>query len=325
MTVAQDQLAALLTSSERLIRRRAAEVWRWLRDHNKLADIERQLAAGNVAGAIQQIERAAELIAEASTASYNRAAAATSARVSTAAGVPFMFDQTNRATVAALARERARLVREVTTRQREAITRAIDEGIRAGANPIAVARRVRDSIGLTEAQVGQVEAYRRALEAGGVEALTRQLRDRRFDRTVRRAAREETPLTPRQIDKMVEAYRERRIIRRSEDIARTESLAAVHAGEHDTWQQARASGDIAMGDIVREWWHSGLDEARPFHLSMHKQRRGLDEPFLTGLGNSLMFPGDPKAPVVERVNCRCNVTTRFVAMARTNDRATRAR
>ena len=189
------------------------------------------------------------------------------------------------------------------------VRRALVAGTEAGVNPIAQARNFRAAIGLTETQLAAVDNFERMLREGSAEALTRELRDKRFDRTVARAIAGD-PLSEDQINLMTRRYRERYVKFRSETIARTEALRAVNAGSHEMIQQAVEAGKIDAAQITRQWNTSLDGRERASHAAMHLQPRGFGEAFTSGDGFALMFPGDPAAPAKETIQCRCAVTTR---------------
>jgi hypothetical protein len=54
---------------------------------------------------------------------------------------------------------------------------------------------------------------------------------------------------------------------------------------------------------------------RGSHRAMHGQTRGVDEPFESGAGFSLMYPGDVNAPPEETIQCRCTVGTRMTSLS----------
>ena len=88
---------------------------------------------------------------------------------------------------------------------------------------------------------------------GILRALTYDLRDHRFDATIRRAQREVVPLSQDRIEKMLGRYRERFIKYRAEVIARTESSAGGPRRESrgvSPGCRGRASGgDGACADV----------------------------------------------------------------------------
>ena len=90
-------------------------------------------------------------------------------------------------------------------------------------------------------------------------------------------------------------------------MAETEALAATQAGVHAALTQAEQRGILSE---IRQSWQTIPDERRrPSHAAMQGQERPLGVPFTSGLGNSLRFPGDPQAPVEDRIRCRCHLET----------------
>jgi hypothetical protein len=236
---------------------------------------------------------------------------ATAALISNVLFRPVSFDQTNVRAVRIMQDAKLRLIREFTEQQRLATREALFEGIRRQVNPIEQARYFRDSVGLTQHQQRIVNNFRRLLESQSSDALNRKLRDARFDRTVRRSIDSGEPLTTDQVNKMVERYRERFIKYRSEMIARTESLRAVHQGAEEMYQQAFDSGELKQDEIVRTWNSVGDGRTRHHHATMNGQKRKVGEKFRSGQGTILDYPGDPKAPGDETIHCRCLLVTRF--------------
>ncbi len=216
------------------------------------------------------------------------------------------FDQVNTRAVRIMQEQRLRLIREFTAEQRRATREALVEGIRRGDNPLQQARNFRASIGLTERQTIAVANFRRLLEGGSREALSRTLRDRRFDPTIERAIKTGEPLTQAQINRMVRRYYERSIASRAFAIARTEALAAVHMGTEEAYEQAIEAGDLDADQLTRTW-HTARDErVRGTHVILNGLKRAVGEMF-----GPLRFPGDPQAPAAERIRCRCALSTRI--------------
>jgi hypothetical protein len=223
------------------------------------------------------------------------------------------FDQVNERAVSIMQRERLRLIREFSAGQREATRAALTDGIRRGLNPIEQARNFRGSIGLTANQQRAVERYRQLLDAGNIEALSRELRDKRFDGTVRRASRTNTPLTGEQINRMVDRYKEKMLAFRAKTIARTEALRAVHAGNHEAYLQAIDSGAIDANQLQRKWITAGDERVRGSHGSLSGTIRSIDDTF-PSFGGPLRFPGDPAGPAAETIQCRCSLSTRITSL-----------
>lgn len=222
------------------------------------------------------------------------------------------FDQTNFRAIRFMQADRLRLIREFTVEQTAATQEALRDGIRRGLNPRDQARNFRSSIGLTARQTQAVNNFRRLLDENSSEALTRQLRDRRFDSTVRRAIGAGEPLSTDQVDRMTDRYRERFLRYRSEVIARTEALRAVHAGSEEMYEQAFDQGLVDPQNVVRTWNTATDGRVRDHHTTMNGQERRPGEPFVSGNGNALRHPGDIEAPAEETIQCRCVIGTRIV-------------
>jgi hypothetical protein len=213
-------------------------------------------------------------------------------------------------------RSRLDLIRDITTEQRILIRAALIGAEESGESPLVTARQIRESIGLSEAQLEWVANFRRSLEAGDLSAAAgRALVDGRTERMLSSAAARGAKLTPAQIDAAVERYRNAMVNYRAETIARTEAARIVGQGTTEAYNQAIASGQIAAEQIECTWLHSprarDKSHEREFHAVMHGQTRAWGEPFESGLGNLLLFPCDPAAPVKETANCRCARTVRI--------------
>lgn len=243
---------------------------------------------------------------------YNTSATDAALFLQRSLGIPMTFDVTNFSAVGSMQSHRVRLVTGFGMEQRDATMRALQNAFTTGANPRDTARAIRGSIGLTENQTRAVQNYRRLLQENNSEALTRGLRDRRFDSTVRQAIRNKEPLSKTQIDRMVGRYDERMLKFRSEVIARTESLRSVNGGQKDMFDQAVASGDLQNDQLERTWNTAKDERVRDSHSAMHNQTvSGVVDPFISGLSNALQYPGDPAAPAEDTVQCRCAVGTRI--------------
>jgi hypothetical protein len=197
----------------------------------------------------------------------------------------------------------ARLVQQVSDQIRATVREVVDRGIREGSGTATMAREIKTFIGLTADQQQAVINYRTMLERQSAAALTRELRDRRFDPTLERAVAPGGPrLTAAQIDAQVDAYQRRSLAMRAETIARTESITALNTGQRAAWSQVVEQGGVQRGD-VRQYWHVARDErtcptCRPIPR-MNPNGVGLNEAFVTPDG---MVEGPTMHP-----RCRCTV------------------
>lgn len=244
-------------------------------------------------------------------------------------GTTFAFDKLNPQLVQWVKSYAHNLIREIDKQTRESVRAALLDGMHKGQNPVATARDVRQAIGLTTKQAKAVANFRAQLETfhlrtsakgwnlgGKIDRVNgrqvfrpdadgtpldgideRRLRDFRFDGTLRRAMETGKPLTPAQIDKMVEAYRRKFLRFRAETIARTEALRATNQGVQEAWRQAILDGKADAG-LVRRQWVVAKDERLCPTCSpvpgMNPERGVLmDEPFKTPDGPVMLPPVHP--------------------------------
>jgi Phage Mu protein F like protein len=91
---------------------------------------------------------------------------------------------------------------------------------------------------------------------------------------------------------------------RAMTVARTETIGAVNAGIYRGAQlEAEQRGDLAP---FLQWISTADERTRPTHVAADKQRTLLGQPFTVG-GARLLFPGDPRGPANEVINCRCSI------------------
>lgn len=173
-------------------------------------------------------------------------------------------------------------------------------------------RREGGLIGLTPNQAGWVQSLKEELASGDPTRMAgyfgRELRDKRFDRIVERAMAAGKPVGAGDIRRIAGRYADTVLRMRGETIARTETIQAMSAGRDEAIRQATEQGMVQ--GVVKTWNTAGGGRTRDTHASMDQQKRAQDEPFTTGGGYSLQFPGDSSlgAPARETINCRCWVS-----------------
>lgn len=304
---------ALLTRAEPQVRRRFL---RLVRESRALLDLE-ELATLIELGRIDEALAVTDEIAPGLVAQLQQvylASGINSAAVirSQVPDSQFDFNLANQRALNSLANDRLRLVVGFNQEQRAATQLALTDAFRRGRPPIEAARAFRSSIGLTGNQVQIINNYRADLEGRSSRALTRELRDRRFDPTVRRAIRTGQPLTQAQIDRMVERYSDRWLQFRSRTIARTETLTHASQADEEAYRQAIEEG-VFPEEALTNRWRARLRNTRDSHLApLNGQTQPLGVPFISGAGNRLRYPGDSAAPASEVVNCEC-VLERVIA------------
>ena len=213
----------------------------------------------------------------------------------------------NQATVSYLERYKLDLIQQIGSNTREAVRTSLIADQIAGINPVETARNFRNTLGLTAKQEQSVRNYRTYLETLDKQALQRELRDKRHDSVISRAIADQKPLSPEQIEKMTNRYREKYIKYRAETIARTEALRAVSIGNRAALDQMIGNADVDTEKLRRFWHYTGDSRTRQAHRDipgMNKEGRKLDEPFQTPLG-PLMLPRDPSGSAENTIKCRC--------------------
>lgn len=145
------------------------------------------------------------------------------------------------------------------------------------------------------------------LDAGYFEM---ELRDKRFDATVRAAIDAGKPLPVDVVDKLVDRYRSASLVHRGEQIGRTEALAALNRSEYEATRQALMQSDLPMEAAVKVWDSAGDARVRSSHKALDGQRAGMDEAFVSPVtGAKMMHPGDATMGAGGRdvIACRCKV------------------
>lgn len=303
------RIEAALSTAERQVQRRFLQAVLSMQDVPRgFTYLVRQ---GRFDEAVKLAERLGLEIAGVSQSVFISNGQATARFLTPLVGVSVDFDAVNHRAVRWLSTRRDNIIREMSYQQAASTRAALAEGVAQGLNPRAQARLIRGSLGLTETQTRAVANYSRLLRQGSSEALTRGLRDRRFDRTVQAAVDGRRALSEAQIVQMTDRYRERYLRFRAETIARTESLASVHAGTKEMYEQSVDAGVLDEEGLTQEWVTARDERVRSSHESMNGQTSALDEPFESGAGALLRYPGDPEAPLEETIQCRCVVARTF--------------
>ena len=305
------RITTLLDRAEPAVRRRFIQLTNAAKQIGTLEEIAGLLEAGRIEEALAITDGISQGLVSQLEQVYAAAGFSSAAALRSQTDTLFEFNAINARSVATLQTERLRLVREFNSQQRAATRILLEDAFTRGLAPIEQARVIRESISLSSSQARAVVNYRRLLSEGTPgslgQVLERKLRDKRFDPSVRAAARGDRVLTSAQIDRMVVRYEERFVAFRARTIARTETVAAVGAGDLEMWNQAIESGVVDPQDVINEWSTAADERVRPSHNFMNKQQQPFGEAFTSGAGNRLRFPGDPLGPPSDTINCRCVV------------------
>ncbi len=165
-------------------------------------------------------------------------------------------------------------------------------------------------IGLTSQQAGFVRNMRRELAdpAAMANYFGRTKRDRRFDGIVKKAQAAGKPVSQADIDRIAGRYADRLLKLRGDTIARTESITAMRAGQHEGFQQLVDSGRVRDDQIERTWSAAKDSATRDHHRAMHGAKlRGMSRRWVLPDGSVMDYPGDTShgAAPGEVINCRC--------------------
>jgi hypothetical protein len=176
-----------------------------------------------------------------------------------------------------------------------------------------IKKRIGGVIGLTPNQEKWVANARRYLLTGDESYFELTLRDKRFDKTIRKAMDEGKPPPPETLEKAMVSYKNRALKYRAEVISRTETLSSIQRSSYQVHKQLVTDG-VLPANAIRKWWNAvGDNRTRPTHDALERQTRknplGLDDPFISPSGARLMYPGDRSlgAPGKETVMCRCRI------------------
>jgi hypothetical protein len=208
------------------------------------------------------------------------------------------FDVLAPDTVKAVRTYEAVVLRESGNTIKEAIVQAVEAGLEQGINPRTIARGIRDIVGLSPSQEMWVRNFRDELVRGDIKALERQLLDKRFISTIRKAFAGDG-LTAEQIDTMVANYRRRVISYHAETTAHQIALNSLKIGKLEIWQQSVDQG-VVTAEELEQTWRTRIDgKERDTHHDMN----GITIPWgqrwhVPGVG-FVRYPGE------KEFNCRC--------------------
>lgn len=179
---------------------------------------------------------------------------------------------------------------------RGSVRTIVARGYERGQGPRATARELRQLIGLSDAELKQVENFRDALKgANGRRWEDYARRDRRFDGTIRKALESGKGLKPEQAERMVSVYAKRRLALSAEANARTATLTAYKQAQRAAWGTAVDAGLVDGARLMKEWIGVNDGRERPSHVEMNGTVVTFDA----------LFPNGESIPGESTFNCRC--------------------
>ena len=328
-----DRIERLMKDWEPALRKAFLEAVKGMRGRVNLRDLATLLKARDVEGAIKLLglEPAAFLPLD-RTLQAAYVAGGVDASQGIGLRIAPLFDAKTYSAQAYLQGHTTELIRQITEDQRAMVRQILSPLMNPlGADPMLTGdtpqklaldlvgrisketgKREGGVLGLTSQQAEWATNYERELSQADPAALTRKLRDKRFDRTVQKAITSGQPIPEKTRQAMVAAYRNRALLLRANAIAENEASTALHASQTEAWEQAIARGAVAESAVRRFWITAGDDRVRPTHRmvpGMNKAGVRLHEPFQTPKGPT-MQPGWSFDP-----GCRCRVRVRVVEEA----------
>jgi uncharacterized protein with gpF-like domain len=299
---------------EALLERQAAHIRRAFNvfvaastDAAAMREVRQLIEAGDLDDAIATVDQHLEALANSLARVFVDAGSAEAAAWTGKLGVVVSFDQTAQRAVEIMRRNRLHWLTDFTRDQKQVTRNALVQGVRNGWGAVKVANEFKNSIGLSPYYARMVETYAATLSRGNVvDALSRDLRDRRFDATLNRIAHENDVLSQAQIDMMVSRYRRQVVNHRAEKIARTTALQVMGQAQQESLRQTLEQTGIDPTRVSKTWFATLDKRTRDSHASTSGQTVKLNDAFTVG-NSRLRYPGDTSlgATIDQVINCRC--------------------
>jgi hypothetical protein len=327
-------LQELLDQMEPQVRQAFMDAIADISDETTIAALEKAIATGNIEYAVSMLNLdpvvfsqvadqvsdiyryAAVLTAEAARATVNPA---------TGTRVIFRFNVRSPPAEEWLRVTSSKLVVGLSNTARATVRQTLSDGIAIGQGPRTTAldivgrisavtgRREGGVVGLTPAFAKYVHNAKIELLSGDpamlANYLTRIRRDKRFDAKVHRALASGKPLLVADVQKMVGKYSDSLLKLRGENIARTETLLSLHAGQSESIRQMVAAGKVREDDITKIWRTNRDGRERRSHFILHGKKVGYNAYFISPeTGAKMLHPGDREHGAFgeDVINCRCH-------------------
>ncbi len=311
-------LQILLRGIEKTIRKGFLEAINAGASKVVLRELAAKLAAGDLPGAYAVLRIDPRMFGDLDRAiTEGYWASGTSVSASVGDGTPFSI-RTPQAD-AWVAKQAGELITNIVEGQREIVRYVLDVGLKNGRNPEVIARDIAGRmnrvtgrreggfIGLTKPQSRYAQRAREELADPERMAnyLTRKLRDRRFDATVRKAIEDGKPLSKTMIEKLVNRYNDRMLYARANLISHNEGLIAMEAGRREGYRQMIENGSIKAEKLRKIWHHTPREDPRLDHMAMDEKRVGLDDKFVFPDGVQMDRAHDPVGGAKHNLGCEC--------------------
>jgi hypothetical protein len=221
----------------------------------------------------------------------------------------FTFNPNNPAVRRAIEMQGAIMIQGITENSRAAIRRVIIEGQLNGVPAREMAKTIQQSIGLTQKQAQAVANFKTNLrnqQIGRISQLGRTVIAPRIGlRNMRNTKDREKFLAAagrKSIEQLGDEYAQRLLMKRAENIARTESFRATMLGQQVVWDEGANQG-LFDRTRARKQWHVISDERTcQICAPMEGQIVPMDREFISPYdGSSAQHP-----PI--HSHCRCHTS-----------------
>lgn len=215
----------------------------------------------------------------------------------------------------------------LTARKRKKSIETIADGLQRGHNPRQVGlelagrlnpqtgKREGSVVNLDEYEIDTVSQFKACLKNLDEDYFKFELRDKRYDRSMRRALKEQVPFPSEKISLLVNRFESKLIKQKADLIAQTEMLATLNRSEWISIKAAVEKSNRPQTLLTRIWESCGDEKVRPSHKALDGQQVvGLDGFFVSPVtGAKMMHPGDETlgAPETELKGCRCRIRYEF--------------
>jgi len=231
------------------------------------------------------------------------------------AGLTGSLDITNSLAVEYLANDLPELIKEINADQAAAVQSILLDGINGGMDGPEIARRIKNVVGLTQAQAQWVLNFKQQLE-DGVNGDFTPVDERRLSAVDAQMAQDEmdaVETNPDVVNLLVGNYAASLTAKRAMDISVSEIHSAFIQGQHQLWLKAKDLGYLDPNITRRHWLGTHMENERQAHLDTEDMNEpdgvGLEEPFDTPVGD-VMNPGDSGDDGFDD-NCHCGVYLTF--------------
>lgn len=278
------------------------------------------LARSDIAAAIEVLDITPQSfwqVAQASEAAYMSAGALAETAMPLWLQATFSFNGGHPAAILIAREHAASLVQGIADDQVKAVRLYLEQvlggerGVRSIAlditgrmNPLTN-RREGGIIGITSEQTDWVINARRELQQLDSRYFTRVLRDKRFDKTIRKAMRDGKPLSQQAIDKVIGRYKDNWFAYRGRLIGENEAFTAQALGRHQAMLQMLQSGSVER--ITKKWIHGHSAQPRIDHLALDGVVKDFFTDYIMADLTPMAMPHDPRGGAEHSVKCKCTM------------------